>query len=176
MTTAYKYIQKTIQQEYKETPAIYRSRIVEWNKEEVFTRVLRPFNITRARTLGYKAKHGYVVIRTRIDKGRRRRRHFMGGRKSRHYYQFVQPQLSHQAIAEQRVNRVYPNLEVLNSYWVGEAGNSKFFEVILVDPALVKISAVNRKRRSFRGLTSAGLKARGLGRGRVGLNQQRVKD
>ena len=35
-----------------------------------------------------------------------------------------------QRIAEERVSRRYPNLEVLNSYWVGEDGKNKFYEVI----------------------------------------------
>ena len=92
----------------------------------------------------------------------------MGGRKPRHNYRFVQPQLSHQAIAEQRANRKYRNMEVLNSYWVGEDGNFKYFEVILAEQARKTVvnTSVNRKGKSFRGLTSAGKKARGLGRGK----------
>ena len=39
-----------------------------------------------------------------------------------------------QRIAEERTSKRYPNLEVLNSYWVGEDGKNKFFEVIMVDP------------------------------------------
>ena len=39
-----------------------------------------------------------------------------------------------QRIAEERAQKHYPNLEVLNSYWVGEDGKEKFFEVVLVDP------------------------------------------
>jgi large subunit ribosomal protein L15e len=176
MTSAYKYIQETIQKMYKARAAPFRSRIVTWNKDPVFNRVERPTNLTRARTLGYKAKNGYIIVRTRIDKGRRKRRHMMGGRKSRHRYLYVQAQLSHQAIAEQRVNRVYKNMEVLNSYYVGEDGNNKFFEVILVDPTKVEITAANNKGRAFRGLTSVGKKARGLGRGKLGSRTQRVKD
>jgi len=176
MTTAYKYIQESMQKLYKTRPAELRMRIVQWNREPVFNRVERPTNIARARTLGYKAKHGYVIIRTRIGKGRRRRRSMMGGRKSRHNYRFVQPQLSHQAMAEQRVNRLYRNMEVLNSYYIGEDGKSKFFEVILVDPQKVCIPAASVRGRSFRGMTSAGKKARGLGRGKLGSRTQRVKD
>jgi large subunit ribosomal protein L15e len=44
------------------------------------------------------------------------------------------PAKSIKLIAEERVARKYPNLEVLNSYWVWEDGVSKWFEVILVDP------------------------------------------
>ena len=44
------------------------------------------------------------------------------------------PAKSIKLIAEERVARRYPNLEVLNSYWVWEDGTSKWHEVILVDP------------------------------------------
>ena len=49
-------------------------------------------------------------------------------------------------------------MEVLNSYWVGEDGNYKFFEVILADPTKpsVNVSSAARQGKAFRGLTSAG--------------------
>jgi len=36
-------------------------------------------------------------------------------------------------IAESRVARKFPNLKVLNSYWVWEDGKNTWFEVILAD-------------------------------------------
>ena len=39
-----------------------------------------------------------------------------------------------QRIAEERTAKHYPNMEVLNSYWVGEDGKHKYYEIILVDP------------------------------------------
>ena len=165
---AYKYIQETIQREYKEKDDVYRAKVRAWREAPSIERVERPANLPRARRLGYKAKHGYAVVRVKMDKGRRRRPTPMGGRKPRHNYRFVQPQLSHQAIAEQRANRKYRNMEVLNSYWVGEDGNFKYFEVILAEQARKSVvnTSVTRKGKSFRGLTSAGKKARGLGRGK----------
>ena len=44
------------------------------------------------------------------------------------------PGKSIRLIAEERTAKNFPNLEVLNSYWVGEDGKHKWFEVILVDP------------------------------------------
>ena len=173
---AYKYIQETIEKKYKLRDETFRRRITSWRKEPVMLKVDKPANVARARRLGYKAKQGIVIVRTRIDKGRRKRRTPMGGRKPRHAYLFVQPQLSHQAIAEQRVNRVYKNMEVLNSYWVGEDGEYKFFEIILADPTKIAMTALRNKGRAFRGLTSSGRKSRGLGRGRLGIDKQRVKD
>lgn len=164
---AYKYIRAAFQKQYKERDQVYRDKLTGWRKEGAIVRVEKPINIARARTLGYKAKIGYVIVRVRVDKGRRRRRTPMGGRKARHNFLLIQPDLSHQAIAEQRSNRKYPNLEVLNSYWVGEDGTHKYFEIILVDPmknSLDKMAkqAVSRKKRVYRGLTSQGKKARGL--------------
>ncbi len=155
---AYKYITQTLQKQYKERDAAYRAKVIAWRAGPAMVKVESPTNLSRARTLGYKAKQGYIIVRTRVDKGRRTRRRSNGGRKHKNYYLFVQPQMSHRAIAEQRVNRVYRNMEVLNSYWVGEDGNYKFFEVILADPSKpsVNVSSAIRQGKSFRGLTSAG--------------------
>ncbi|MCI0503296.1 hypothetical protein L0Y65_01135 [Candidatus Micrarchaeota archaeon] len=155
---AYKYITQTLQKQYKERDALYRDKVMKWRAGPAIERVEYPSNLSRARTLGYQAKQGYIVVRVRIDKGRRTRRKTMGGRKHKNNYRFVQPQMSHQAIGEQRVNRLFRNMEVLNSYWVGEDGNYKFFEVILADPAKpsVNISSAIRGGKAFRGLTSAG--------------------
>ena len=78
---------------------------------------------------------------------------------------------STQRIAEERTAKYYPNMEVLNSYWVGDDGKNHFYEVILVDPvhpSVMKDPKINwitdtkNKRRVLRGKTSAGQKGRGL--------------
>jgi large subunit ribosomal protein L15e len=83
----------------------------------------------------------------------------------------ITPQKSIKRIAEERVARKYPNLEVLNSYWVWEDGKFKFYEVILVDPHhpsikndpnIKWIGEKQHTSRVFRGLTSEGKKTRGL--------------
>jgi len=165
---AYKYIQETMQREYAAKDRLYKSKTRLWRTEPVISRVERPSNLPRARRLGYLAKQGYAIVRVRIEKGRRKREKPMGGRKPRHNYRFVQPDTSHQAIAEKRVNRQYMNMEVLNSYWVGEDGKYKYFEVILADPSrkTVTTTSVKRRRKAFMGLTSSGRKSRGIGRGR----------
>jgi large subunit ribosomal protein L15e len=81
------------------------------------------------------------------------------------------PAKSLRLIAEERAARKFPNMEVLNSYWVGEDGRSKWFEVILVDtnsPSIKTdkdvgwITEKQHKRRALRSLTSAGKKIRSL--------------
>lgn len=169
---AYKYIAETLQKQYKARDADYRAKIIAWRAGPAMVRVERPANLARARKLGYQAKQGYAIVRTRVDKGRRTRRRSNGGRKHKNYYMFVQPQMSHRAIAEQRVNRLYRNMEVLNSYWVGEDGNYKFFEVILADASKpsVNVSSVMRQGKAFRGLTAAG-NSRGASK-KKGLNKK----
>ena len=74
-------------------------------------------------------------------------------------------------MAEERTAKRYPNLEVLNSYWVGADGQHEWYEVILVDPAhpVIKsdkkinwICDKTQTNRVFRGKTSAGQKGRGM--------------
>ena len=76
-----------------------------------------------------------------------------------------------QWVAEERVNRKYPNLEVLNSYKIYADGRNWYYEVILVDPYHPVIKSDTKinwicenphKKRVTRGLTSAGKRARGL--------------
>jgi len=156
---AYKYMRETYQKELKERGDLIKNKIFKWRRERVVTPVERPTNLIRARTLGYKAKEGYVIARVRVGKGRRRRPSDRKGRKPAHAYLIVQPGTSLRGQAEQKANRKYTNLEVLNSYLVGEDGNYKFFEVILVDAERAGLKL--NKRRAYRGLTSVGKKSRG---------------
>ena len=74
-----------------------------------------------------------------------------------------------QTIAEERAQDRYPNMEVLNSYWVGQDGKCKYFEVILVDRSSPAVLAdknlawvATTRGRVYRGKSSAGSKGRGL--------------
>jgi large subunit ribosomal protein L15e len=147
-------------------------RMIEWRKGPSFQRVHRPTRIDRARTLGYKAKQGYIVVRARVRKGGLRKRKIKGGRRAkRKGITKITMGKSIQRIAEERTGKKYPNMEILNSYWIGEDGRHKFYEVILVDPhhPVIKsdpkinwICEPAHRRRVNRGLTSAGKKGRGL--------------
>jgi len=143
-----------------------------WNKEESVVRVERPTRIDRARDLGYRAKQGYVVVRVRIRRGGRRKSRPEARRRPKRFgVKKFSTKKGLQLIGEERVQRKYPNLEVLNSYWVGETGQNKYYEVILVDPfhpAIISDTRINwicekqHTRRVHRGKTSAGRKSRGL--------------
>ncbi|KAL4692794.1 hypothetical protein H8959_016604, partial [Pygathrix nigripes] len=69
---------------------------------------------------------------------------------------------------------LWGSVRVLNSYWVGEDSAYKFFEVILIhpfhkalrrNPDTQRITKPVPKHREMCGLTSAGRKSRGLGKG-----------
>lgn len=146
-----------------------RNRMVEWRHSDNIVSVDKPLRLDRARALGYKAKRGISVARIKILRGGHRRSRPTKGRRTKRMHTYRTLKLNYKEIAEQKVARKFPNLEVLNSYWIGRDGQHYFFEVILVDPDAPEIKSdrtlnFTKKNfgRTFRGLTSSGIKARGL--------------
>ncbi len=122
--------------------SLMRERAIVWRRQPTIVRIDKPTRIDRARRLGYKAKKGFVVVRVRVRRGGRRKpRPKMGRRQKRMGVSKHTPAKSIKLIAEERVARKYPNLEVLSSYWVWEDGVSKWYEVILVDPSSPSIKS-----------------------------------
>ena len=172
---AYKYIAEAWAKPEKSfVGELTRERLVKWRRQSVISRIEKPTRLDRARKLGYKAKQGFVMARVRVRRGGLRKvRPKAGRRPKRMGVKKFKPAKSLKLIGEERVTRKFPNLEVLNSYWVGEDGRSKWFEVIMVDPSHPVIKAdknINwicqkqHHRRVFRSLTSAGKKVRSLRR------------
>ncbi len=170
---AYKYIAEAWSKPEKSfVDELMHQRLIGWRKQSAITRIEKPTRLDRARKLGYKAKQGFTMIRVRIRRGGlRKQRPKAGRRPKRMGVKKFKPAKSLRLIAEERAARKFPNLEVLNSYWVGEDGRSKWFEIIMVDPnhPSVKTDAdINwicqkqHHKRVFRSLTSAGKKVRGL--------------
>lgn len=147
-------------------------RLVEWRAGESFERVDKPLRLDRARALGYKAKQGVVMVRARVRRGGLHKKRFDGGRVPKKMgVNKITMKQNTQVIAEQRAAKRYPNLEVLNSYWIGADGKQHYFEVIMVDPYhpsirsdkdLGWIATRPATNRVLRGKTSAGQKHRGL--------------
>lgn len=191
MATASDYVRETFQKEFAKVKgegydygALYRQRMIEFRKEKAsVVRVEKPQNLPRARSLGYRAKQGFVVVRVRVRRGSGMHlRPVRGRRPKRMGVKKLTRRISIKAIAEQRAGGKYPNCEVLNSYWVGEDGKHKYFEVILVDvshPAIVNDKKIGwivervHAGRADRGLTSAGKKMRGLRRRGKGAEKVR---
>lgn len=165
----YHYIRKLWKKPSKE---LLRERMIEWRKSDSFTVVDKPLRLDRARSLGYKAKKGFVIVRARIGRGgRKRERAQVKGRKTRKMTNRKTLKMNYKWVAQNRASRKFKNLEVLNSYWIGQDGKYYFYEVIMVDknvPEIQKdrtmkwISIGTNRKRAERGLTSAAKKSRGL--------------
>jgi len=146
-------------------------RLQEWRQEASVQRIDKPTRLDRARSLGYKAKQGIVMARVSIRRGGARKSRYIRGRRTKRMGMHkITRGKSLKRIAEERASRRFPNLQILNSYWVGEDGRQKWFEIIMVDPSHPVIKSdpnlnwlcrANQKGRSFRGKTSAGIKGRG---------------
>ena len=170
---AYKYLAEAWKKpEASFVKEIMKQRAIEWRRQPTIVRVERPTRLDRARKLGYKAKQGFVVVRVRVRRGwLKRPRPKAGRRPKRMGVTKIKLAKSLRLIAEERAARRFPNLEVLNSYWVWEDGRHKWYEIIMVDPHHPVIQSdenINwicesvHQGRVFRGLTSAGKKMRGL--------------
>lgn len=162
---AYKYMSKAWRRMHDSYIAeIMRQRVIEWRREPSIVRIDKPTRIDKARRLGYKDKPGFIVVRVRVRKSGFRKERPSSGRRPKAMgvikYKLAK---SLRLIAEERAARRFPNLEVLNSYWVWEDGRYKWFEVIMVDRTLhPEIHLGKGRGKVFRGLTSAGRKVRGL--------------
>nr|MDO8088947.1 50S ribosomal protein L15e [Candidatus Sigynarchaeum springense] len=160
------------------------SRLIEWRRQPTVVRVKKPLRLDRARNLGYKAKQGFVITRVKVRRGTfvSRMRPWMGRQPTKMGVNKMTTGQSLKWIAEQRAQKRYPNLEVLNSYWVAQDGHHKYFEVILVDPVhpnIISDKHINwicqttMKGRVYRGLTSSGKKARDLRHKGIGAEKVR---
>jgi large subunit ribosomal protein L15e len=173
VTSAYRRMAHSFRQTLgDEGAALRHERLLTWRREHTVTRLEHPTRLDRARAVGYRAKGGFVVVRVKVRRGGQGKRAIIAGRRPKHKG-ILQMTLSKslRRIAEERAQKHYPNLEVLNSYWLGEDGKQKFYEVILVDPdhpeiladpKISWIAAPAQRGRVYRGLTSAGVEGRGL--------------
>lgn len=165
----YKYIQKAFQSN-KRSPE-QKQRLIDWRKLPAILKIERPTNLARARSLGYKAKQGYIMVRVRLERGGRMRARIKKGRSPKKSHQRLVLGKSYRWVAEERAQKRFTNLEVLNSYECGKDGIGYWFEIIMVDPchpAIEKdkniqwIARNKAKNRVYRGKTSAAKKSRGM--------------
>jgi len=158
-----------------------RESMIKWRAEEAVNKIEKPTRLDRARSLGYKAKKGFVVVRVRVKRGGRQRIRTNKGRRSSKHTIRKTLMMNYKWVAEQRAQKQFVNLEVLNSYKLGKDGQHYFYEVIMVDysrPEIKNDKTINwickktNQHRVHRGLTSAAKKSRGL-RGRSPTNKAR---
>ncbi len=162
---AYKYIAEAWKKPDKTyVTELMWQRAITWRKQRSIVRIERPTRLDRARNLGYKAKQGIVLARVRVRRSGFRKTRPTGGRRQKRLgVTKFKVAKSSRLIAEERSARRFPNLEILNSYWVWEDGRYKWYEIIMVDPMILPNHPIaSQTRRVFRGLTSAGKEVRGL--------------
>lgn len=165
----YKYVRELWKKPKVNNPENYKNFLMKVRREPVTVRVLKPTRIDRARSLGYKAKEGIVIVRQRVGKGGYKRNKRTSGLKHGSMRRKKIVAISKQVICERRASRKFPNLEVLNSYWVAEDGKNIWYEVIMVNPfnpVILRDKNLNwmllHRNRVLRGLTSSARKSRGL--------------
>ena len=173
----YKHVRNLWKKPKENMPELWRERLIKWRKENSTVKLERPTRIDRARSLGYKAKQGFVVVRQRVLRGGHRRERSKGKRSKRQGTRLILHK-NYQQIAEERANRKYTNCEVLGSYWLAQDGKNYWYEVVLVDrtsPDVLKSKpwVKNSRGRVYRGLTSAGKKSRGLHKKGKGVEKAR---
>ena len=167
----YSQISKAWQEQPEQWEDAQRERLIKWRTEPVTLRIAAPTRLDRAHALGYKAKQGFIMVRQRVNRGGRQRPQIRKVRKTSHSRQTKILSKNYQQVAEERAARGFPNLEVLNSYYVGKDGKHYWHEIIMVDkqsPTVLAdkniswIASPANTRRAFRGLTSAAKRRRGL--------------
>ncbi len=165
----YKHIRDLKKNNPEKVKELKKKRLVAWREEPATKRIEKPTKLDKARSMGYKAKQGVIVVRQRVAKGGRKREDFKAGRRSKNMRRRKIVHKNYQQIAEEKAAREFDNCEVLNSYPVLEDGHHKWFEVILIDrfhPEVLNDEELRekskRKGRAQRGLTQSGRKSRGL--------------
>ncbi|XP_075849057.1 large ribosomal subunit protein eL15-like [Microcebus murinus] len=147
---ACKYIQELWRRQQSDAMRfLLRVRWWQYQQLSALHRAPRPTRSDKARRLEYKAKQGYVIYRIRVHRGGRKRPVPKGatyGKPVHHGVNQLKFARSLQSVAEERAGRHCGALRVLNSYWVGEDSGPQ--------------------AQGDAGLTSAGRKSRGLGKGR----------
>lgn len=149
----YRYVGQTWRKMWKTNADELRAKAVIWRTEPTFKRIEKPSRLDRARRLGYKAKQGIVVIRTRVGRGGMRKQRPTAGRRPKHLgVVHIKQSDNMRKVAERRVNEKYPNLEVMGSYYLHKDGRNIWYEVILADaahPAISKDKEMRGKLKAF---------------------------
>lgn len=177
-----KYLKEAWKKPRENMGDAHKQRLVQWRRENSITRVEHPTRIDRARALGYRAKQGFVVARVRVIRGGKMNSKQIKGRDGGNQSTKIVQAKNYQWICEEKAQKRYVNMEVLNSYWVGQDEKYYWYEVIMVDvyhPQIVSDNKINwvvsnkHTKRAQRGLTSAAKKSRGLVKKGIGTEKAR---
>lgn len=148
--TMYSQIARTWQGIFHEKAGEIRARAVEFRKQPALLRIERPSRVDRARSLGYKAKEGVIVVRARVSRGGMRKQRPSSGRRPKHMGVLkIKSDVSSQSVAERRVSERYPNMKVLGSYLVWRDGRFAWYECVLIDPFNPSVKGDYNYRRAL---------------------------
>jgi len=116
LKSGYSYVKDTFEKHETGYQTNHWNRGIEYRRGKSIERVEKPTKLHRARTLGYKAKQGYVVVRARIRKGGMHKVRPKRGRKPRAMgVSKYTTGKNLQWVAEERVQRKYPQvIQLLN--------------------------------------------------------------
>ena len=131
----HKLVRKSFRDSMRNRSPAYRERLSRWRDGKSVQRVANPSNPVRARELGYLAQKGFAVALVRIKRGKRARRKADLGRKPAKNRKFVNPGRAMTYYAEEKAKRRFPNMQILNSYFVASDGVHKYFEIIMRERA-----------------------------------------
>lgn len=129
---AFKFIRENERKVYTDNGR-KRELLMELSGAPAFYRIDKPTRLARARSLGYKAKQGYIVVRARVGKGGSRRPRPNHARKPSKAGVSFNFDVSSKLIAEKRANKIFSNMDVIGSYFLVDNGQYKWYEVLLKD-------------------------------------------
>ena len=168
-----KYLAKVFKNEWKGTQdedydykSLMQKRALSYRQEKKsLVKVDRPTNLASAKQVGYRAKQGIFVIRSKVRKGSGTYSRPKNKRRPKRQGQAkLTRRKSIRAIAEERVSKKYENAEVLGSYKIAEDGRSHYYEIVMADREASTIGTDSKlvflfkgqKGRAERGKTIAG--------------------
>src|SRR3989338_10047240 len=109
----YQHIRKAWKNPRESLGKMWQDRLIAWRQDPATVKLEHPTRLDRARSLGYKAKQGFLVVRQRVHRGGHTRPKIRSGRRSKRSGTGLTLQKSYQQIAEERVQRYFHNLAVL---------------------------------------------------------------
>ena len=116
--------------------ASHRGLIELLRSKPAVCRLDSPLRPSRARSLGYRAVPGYVVVLSRVPRGGRRKPRPRSGRRPKHAGSVLfTPGLSRGEIAVGRARKKFTNMEVLGHHELASDGKYHWYEVVMVDRA-----------------------------------------
>ena len=129
---AFKYIRENEKSIYRDKDR-QRELVYALARSSSIERPDGPTKLAKARSIGYKAKRGYIVVRVRVNKGSFRRVRPVHARRPSKTGIYYNLSISKKKIAENRAAKRYPNMDILGSYFLGDNGKYQWYEVVMHD-------------------------------------------